>query len=77
MFEYTVCTQANESLFYQQCKSIEDNVPGLTASELLDDVDGTLVQRYSHQRGCVVVKNDCQVDALYVQSDFDLLPYFK
>ena len=77
MFEYNVCTQADEELFYKQCRSIEDNVPGLSASELLDDVDGTLVQKYSHPNGTIVVKNDCQVDALYVQSDFDLLLYFK
>lgn len=42
-----------------------------------DDVDGTLVQRYNHANGVITVKNDIQVDALYVLSDFDLLTYFN
>jgi len=43
----------------------------------LEDVDGTLVQKYTHSKGTVVVKNDLQVDALYISASFDLLPYFR
>lgn len=77
MFEYNICNQADEKLFKRQCRSLELNIPDLKASEFLEDVDGTLTQIYEHQRGKVRVKNDLQVDALYVVSEFDLLPYFS
>jgi len=77
MFEYNICNQADEEIFRAQCKAIEANVPGLHIKDLLDDVDGTLVQKYDHAKGIIIVKNDLQVDALYVLSDFDLTPYFK
>ena len=76
MFEYNICNQADEALFYKQCAAIEKSVPFLKKENLLEDVDGTLVQKYSSQSGAVVVRNDVQIDALYVQSEFDLLPYF-
>lgn len=77
MFDYTVCTQADVELFYKQCAAIEKNIPSLKKYKLLEDVDGTLVQRYDHARGQIMVKNDVQVDALHVTADFDLLPYFN
>lgn len=77
MHEYNICYQADTGLFYKQCRALEQHIPGLQAAELLEDVDGTLVQRYQHPNGSVKVKNDIQVDALYVISDFDLLPYFS
>lgn len=77
MFDYTVCTQADAELFHKQCAAIEKNIPNLEKQKMLEDVDGTLSQRYNHPRGSIVVKNDMQVDALYVTADFDLLPYFN
>ena len=77
MFDYTICNCADKALFEKQCRAIEQNVPQLQKLNLLQDVDGTLIQKYRHQKGNVVVKNDRQVDALYVQSDFDLNPYFE
>lgn len=76
MFEYNICNQADEALFYKQCTAIEQAVPFLKKETLLEDVDGTLIQKYSSQAGIVVVRNDVQTDALYVLSEFDLLPYF-
>lgn len=77
MFEYNICNQADEKLFHDQCRAIEKHIPALNKKKLLEDVDGTLVQQYDHEKGFVTVKNDLQVDALYVQADFDLMPYFK
>lgn len=76
MFDYNICTVADRELFYKQCKAIEKNIPNLTKDEILEDVDGTLTQIYSHSNGKITVKNDEPVGALYVRSDFDLLPYF-
>lgn len=77
MFDYTICNYADRVLFEKQCRAIEQNIIPLQKDNLLEDVDGTLVQKYQHQKGSIVVKNDRQVDALYVQSDFDLRPYFQ
>ena len=77
MYEYNICDQADEELFNKQCRAIEEHIPGLLAYDLLRDVDGTLVQKYTHVKGTIKVKNDVQVDALFVVADFDLLPYFK
>ena len=77
VFEYNISNQADNSVFEAQCDAIEKHIPGLTKAEVLEDVDGTMVQRYSGMHGTIVVKNDKQTDALYVVSDFDLLPYFE
>ena len=76
MFEYNICNQADAKLFEKQCQALELNIPNLQASDLLEDVDGTLIQTYHHRNGEIKVINDIQVDALYVISDFNLLPYF-
>lgn len=77
VFEYNICNQADAELFHKQCSALETCLPGLKEDGLLQDVDGSLIQRYTHPRGIVLVRNDMQVDALYVSSDFDLLPYFN
>ena len=77
MFEYNICNQGDAELFYKQCKAIEDNISALKKDRLIEDVDGSLTQMYNSHLGKIVVRNDLQVDALYVTSDFDLLPFFK
>lgn len=77
MFEYNICNQADDKLFEKQCRALELNIPDLQVSDFLEDVDGTLIRTYHHRNGVIKVKNDMQVDALYVISDFDLLPYFS
>ena len=77
LFEYNICNQADAELFERQCNALEASIPGLRESDFLEDVDGTLTKTYCHQNGKIKVKNDTQVDALYVTSEFDLLPYFN
>ena len=77
VFEYNICTCSDETLFRRQCEMIEKNVPGISHIETLEDVTGTLVQCYTHPLGQILVRNDKDIDALFVQSDFDLLPYFQ
>jgi len=77
MFEYNICNQADPKLFEKQCRALELNIPNLQVDDLLEDVDGTLIQIYHHRSGVIKVINDMQVDALYVISDFNLLPYFS
>lgn len=77
MFDYNICNQADSELFYEQCAAIEAHIPGIEKEAFLEDVDGTLVQKYRYMGDIIVVKNDLQVDALYVTASFDLLPYFR
>ena len=77
MFEYNICNQADADLFQKQCQALENRIVGIHAKERLEDVDGILIQFYQHELGAIMVKNDMQVDALYVVSEFDLMPYFK
>lgn len=77
MFDYTICNCADDAIFKNQCQAIEQKIPTLKKKPLLIDVDGTSIQEYGLPMGKICVKNDQQVDALYVQSDFDLRQYFK
>ena len=77
MFNYTICNCADDILFKKQCQAIEQKFPKLNKKILLIDVDGTSIQEYEHSMGKIRVTNDQQVDALYVQSDFDLKQYFS
>ena len=77
MFGYTICDQVDASLFKKQCVALETHVTGLARDVFLNSPDGTLIQKYKHEQGTEMVKNDMQIDALYVVSEFDLLPFFK
>lgn len=77
-FSYTICTTFDSEIFYRQCAALEKHIPGLKKKDrLLEDVDGSLLQKYIHEKGEVIVCNDAPIDVVYVDSDFDLLPYFK
>ena len=74
---YMICKQPDEDLFHRQCAAFERKFPNLRKDDLLEDVDGSAYQTYHHEAGDFVVRNDCYVGCLYVESDFDLVPYFK
>ena len=76
-FEYTICSQDDEELFAKQCTAFEKKFPDMVKEQLLEDVDGSIYQTYHHINGDIVVSNDKSLGCLYVESDFDLLPYFK
>lgn len=57
--------------------ALEKNIPNLKKEELLEDVDGSQWQFYVLENGAIVVRNDCCINELYIESDVDLLPYFN
>lgn len=75
-YSYTVCTCADEKLFFRQCESIERHVPGVRLRDHWHDVDSTRVRIYQHPLGEIEVRNDRYADVLTVKSDFNLLPFF-
>lgn len=76
-FHYSISTQQDLSLFKAQCAALEKHILGLKKENLVFDVDGSAYQSYQHKNGIIDVSNDCYVGALYVDADFDLLPYFR
>ena len=76
-FEYTICSQADDELFQKQCTAFERKFPDMVKERVLEDVDGSKFQTYHHTNGKIVVSNDYAIGCLYVDSEFDLLPYFK
>ena len=74
---YGICDRPDTDLFQRQCAALEKNIPGLKREPLLEDVDGSQYQHYQHEHGEIVVANDYALGDLYVESDFDLLPYFS
>ena len=76
-FHYTICTQPDEELFCKQCIAIEKRFPNIPRDDWLEDVDGSSYKTYYHPKGMIRVCNDCNSGCLYVDSDFDLIPYFQ
>lgn len=76
-FHYDICNQADETLFKKQCIAIEKHISNLKKSKPLTDVDGSVYQEYIHANGNIEVSNSKYINALYVDADFDLLPYFN
>ncbi len=77
MFEYNICNQADEEIFNKQCLAIEKHIKHLSKNPILDDVDGSKIQVYFSEKGKITVYNDYSIGAVYVNADFDLLPYFQ
>lgn len=77
MFEYMICNVADDEIFEKQCLAIEKTIYPLKKEKLLDDVDGTLIQRYSHQGKEIKVCSDHFSDEVYIKSEENLEPYFE
>lgn len=75
-YEYTICAVPSEDYFKKQCQAIEKRIPKLKKEPLIEDVDGSKIQVYSHKLGKIKVYNDFIDNCLYVISDFDITPYF-
>ena len=75
-FEFTVCAQPDNELFEKQCTALEKKFPDMQKLPLLEDVDGSSYQTYRHEKGEIRVSNDRCLWCLYVEAEFDLMPYF-
>lgn len=76
-YSYTICNYFAPEWFDKQCSALEKHIPNLKKHNLLEDVDGSKYQKYDHPRGEIEVANDYEVGALYIDSDFDIEPYFS
>ena len=71
-----ICNQFDADVFRKQCKAIEERFPKIEKAPLVEDVDGSLYQLYHHENGDVYISNDYMGNYVYLESDFDLVPYF-
>lgn len=71
MFEYDVCNQTDKQLF-EKCLNKLKNIIGMNFIDVLEDVDGSLIGRFIFDGKTVTLRNDENVDALYIRSETDL-----
>ena len=76
-YSYTICNQFAPDLFPKQCAALEQHIPNLARGDLLEDVDSSAWQFYFSPQGEIVVRNDNVANELYIESDFDIEPYFS
>ena len=72
MFSYNISTEASEKDFKKACEKIENEFAHIKKENILEDVDGSLIQIYTTPNGKIKVFNDYEVDAVYIDSDVEL-----
>ena len=76
-YQYTICNVPDDDLFKKQCEALEKHISNLSNKGLVEDVDLSSYQHYSLNGKELVVKNDYYIGCLYIDSDFDIEPYFQ
>ena len=76
MFSYTLAMEIDNQVFLDACNKIEQAFPNAEKRTLLIDVDGSLLQDYFIEEKRIRVQNDCDVYAVYVDSDLDIKDIF-
>lgn len=77
MFQYTVCNIPDHDVYCRQCRAIEKSVPGIKKVDEFRDVDDSYMSIYEKDGAKVRVCNDWVVGGVFVDSEIDLLPFFK
>ncbi len=76
VFEYGICNIADETIFEKQCRALEKNIPGITKSEMLIDVDGSKIQKYFLETKSIMVINDKFINEVAIKSEIDIDQFF-
>lgn len=76
-FEYYVHPDADELKFKEQCKALEERIPGLEKLKILHDVDDSKTQRYLLEGKNITVHNSYYIDAVCIESEVDLEQFLK
>lgn len=76
MYDYNICTVANEEIFAKQCVALEKYIPDIRKGDLLIDVDNSKVQEYFLGSKRLTVHNSNYIGAVYIKSEFDITPFF-
>ena len=71
-YHFCVCTKPIEKIFKKQCEELEKHLPSLVKYDLIIDVDGSKIQRYTLNEAEIVVINSYYLDEVAVDSDIDI-----
>lgn len=71
-FDYNICPDNSPEAFKDACRKIESHFANLQKEKLLVDVDGTTIQVYAEQGKEIVVTDDYDIGAVFVQSEVSL-----
>ena len=77
LYNYTICDRFNEDIFNRQFAALEAHIPNIIKKELLHDVDDSKFQYYSIDGKDLRVCNSFDINAVLIDSDIDLVPFFK
>lgn len=72
MHIYYVSNDADEVLFQELCRFVEDSRPDIIKKAYIEDVDGSVLRVFTTPDGDIVVINDFEEEAVYVNSDIEL-----
>ena len=75
-YSYTISRTIDEAKFRAACRTIASGFPEFKKDPVLIDVDGSELQRFRNGDKVIEVNNDCEVYALYIDSDIDLSEHF-
>jgi hypothetical protein len=72
LFGYTVALEPNKAVFYMICGLIEKKCANLQKEQMLEDVDGSLIQVFNSDGYMIRVDNDHEVGCVSVESEIPL-----
>lgn len=71
-FDYNIYPDNSPEAFKRVCGKIEAHFTDLKKENLLVDVDGTTIQRYTRQGKEIVIFDDYDIGAVFAQSEINL-----
>lgn len=77
MYQYTICNQPDEEIFWKQCSALEKHIPGLRLIDDLQDVDGNLIRIYDKDGAKIKVMNHFDLGGIFIDSEIKLEQFFK
>ena len=77
-YQYSVWPDNSVEQFKKACTQIEKTIPIISKRKLVIDVDGSMIQQYTGLNNKeIVVFDDYEIGAVYVDSDIDLSYLFR
>ncbi len=77
VFEYGICSCADEEIFEKQCSALEMNIPKIRKGELVVDVNGSKLQKYILGTNKINVINDRFVNEVLIRTEINLEQFFN
>lgn len=72
MYYYTLKRETDAFIFHKIEELLDENLHNFTKDQLLVDIDGSSFLRYLKVNDWVKLSNDCDVDAVLVDSTIEL-----